>query len=165
MKYIPESDFEYAFVTMVNKLIFGHQTVLRPILMGLRGINSEDSVAKLHTLDKKLEENAEQRKVLVTLQTRGYLEPAVYNKGNNELLQEAERIQRQKESISRFINSDNINLHEVSELLQYATKAAMLKGFDGELFTRFVERILVYSRTEIGFELKCGITLKERLVR
>ena len=165
MKYIPESDFEYAFVTMMNKLIFGHQTVLRPLLMGLRGINSEDSVAKLHALDKKLEENAEQRKVLVTLQTRGYLEPAVYNKGNNELLQEAERIQRQKESISRFINSDNINLHEVSELLQYATKAAMLKGFDGELFTRFVERILVCSRTEIGFELKCGITLKERLVR
>ncbi len=40
----------------------------------------------------------------------------------------------------------------------------MLKGFDGELFTRFVERIHVYSREEIGFELKCGITLKERPV-
>ncbi|MDD4496083.1 MAG: recombinase family protein, partial [Eubacteriales bacterium] len=66
---------------------------------------------------------------------------------------------------SRFISSDNVNLHEVSELLQYATKSEMLNDFDGELFTRFVERILVYSRTEIGFELKCGITLKERLVR
>ena len=165
MKYIPGSDFEYAFVTMMNKLIFGHQVVLKPLLIGLRGINSEDSVAKLQELDKKLEENVEQRNVLVTLQTRGYLEPAVYNKGSNELLQEAARIQRQRESISRFINSDNINLHEVSELLQYTTKAEMLKDFDGELFTRFVERILVYSRTEIGFQLKCGITLKERLVR
>ena len=96
--------------------------------------------------------------------TKGYLEPAVYNKGNNELLQEAERIQRQKESLSRLINSDNINLHEVSELLQYATKSEMLNGFDGELFTRFVDRIHVYSRAVIGFELKCGITLKERLV-
>lgn len=107
LKYIPEPDFEYGFVTMMNKLIFGHQAVLRPLLMGLRGINSEDSVARLHDLDKKLEENAEQRKVLVGLMTKGYLEPAVFNKGNNELLQEAERIQRQKESISRFINSDN----------------------------------------------------------
>lgn len=165
MKYIPESDFEYAFVTMMNKLIYGHQTVLRPLLVGLRGINSEDSVAKLHDLDNKLEENAEQRKVLVGLMTKGYLDPAVYNKGNNELLQEAERIQRQKESISRFINSDNINLHEVSELLQYTTKAAMHTGFDGDILGRFVERIIVYSRTEIGFELKCGITLKERLVK
>ena len=165
LKYIPEPDFEYAFVTMMNKLIFGHQAVLRPLLMGLRGINSEDSVAKLHDLDKKLEENAEQRKVLVGLMNKDYLEPAVFKKGNNELLQEAERIKRQKESISRFINSDNINLHEVSELLQYATKSEMLNDFDGELFIHFVERILVYSRTEIGFELKCGITLKERLVR
>lgn len=165
MKYIPETDFEYAFVTMMNKLIYGHQTVLKPLLMGLRGINSEDSVAKLHDLGKKLEENAEQRKVLVGLMTKDYLEPAVFKKGNNELLQEAERIKRQKESISRFINSDNINLHEVGELLQYATKSQMLKCFDDELFTRFVERIIVYSRSEIGFKLKCGITLKERPVR
>ena len=165
MKYIPEPDFEYAFVTMMNKLIYGHQTVLKPLLMGLRGINSEDSVAKLHDLEKKLEENAEQRKVLVGLMTKDYLEPAVFKKGNNELLQEAERIKRQKKSISRFINSDNINLHEVGELLQYATKSQMLKCFDDELFTRFVERIIVYSRSEIGFKLKCGITLKERPVR
>lgn len=98
------------------------------------------------------------------LLTKGYLEPAVYNKGNNELLQETEQIQRQKESLLRFMNSDSRSLSEVSAILQYATKATMLKGFDGELFTRFVERIQVYSRTEIGFELKCGIILKEGLV-
>lgn len=165
MKYIPESNFEYAFVTMMNKLIFGHQTVLRPLLVSLRGMNSDDSLISIRELDKKLEENAEQRKVLVGLMTKGYLEPAVYNKGNNELLQEAERLQRQKESLVRFLSSDTQNLSEVSALLQYATKATMLTGFDGDIFKRFVERIIVYSRAEIGFELKCGITLKERLVK
>ncbi len=164
MKYIPESAFEYAFVTMMNKLIFGNQTVLRPLLISLRGVNSDESLESIRALDKKLEENAEQQKVLVGLMTKKYLEPAVYNKSNNELLREAERIQRQKESISRLINCDNRNLTEISELLQFTTKAEMLKGFDGELFTRFVERIHVYSREEIGFELKCGITLKERPV-
>lgn len=49
--------------------------------------------------------------------------------------------------------------------MQYATKASMLKDFDEDIFKRFVERIIVYSRSEIGFELKSGITLKERLVR
>lgn len=29
MKYVPESDFEYAFVTMMNKFIFGHEFVLK----------------------------------------------------------------------------------------------------------------------------------------
>lgn len=99
------------------------------------------------------------------LMTKKYLEPAVYKKSKNELLQEAERIRRQKESVTKFLNSDFKNLSEVGALLQYTSRASMLKEFDGELFTRFVERILVYSRTEIGFELKCGITLKERLVR
>lgn len=164
VKYIPDCAFEYAFVTMMNKLIFGHQTVLRPLLASLRGINTDGSLASIRELDRKLEENAEQRNVLVGLLTKGYLEPAVYNKGNNELLREAEKIQRQKESLLRFLNSDSQYLGEVSTLLQYATKAAILTGFEGELFTRFVERIHVYSRTEIGFELKCGITLKERLV-
>lgn len=163
MKYIRESDFEYAFITMMNKLIFGHQVVLKPLLVSLRGMNSDNSLASIRELDKKIEENAEQRKVLVGLMTKGYLEPAVYNKGNNELMQEAERLQRQKESLVRFLNSDTQHLSEVSELLHYTTKATMLTGFDGDLLKCFVERIIVYSRTEIGFELKCGITLKERL--
>ena len=165
MKYIRESDFEYAFITMMNKLIFGHEAVLKPLLVSLRSMNPDDSLISVRELDKKLEENTEQRKVLVGLMSKGYLEPAVYNKGNNELLQEAERLQRQKESLVNFINSDSQNLSEVSELLHYTSKANMLFGFDGDIFKRFVERIIVYSRTEIGFELKCGITLKERLVR
>jgi len=164
MKYIPESSLEYAFVTMMNKLIFGNQTVLKPLLFSLRGINSGDSQVKIRELELKLEENAEQQKMLVGLMTKKYLEPAVYKKSNNELLREAESIQRQIESISRLLNCDNRNLNEVSELLQYTTKAAMLKKFDGELLARFVERVLVCSRTEIKFELKCGIALTERLV-
>ncbi len=165
MKYVPESDLEYAFVTMMNKLIFGHEIVLKPLLISLRGMDSDETLENIRALDKKLEENAEQRNVLVGLMTKGYLEPAIYNKSNNELLQEAERLRRQKESITRFLNNDFQNLSEVSALLQYATKASMLTGFDGELFKRYVEKVLVYSREEIGFELKCGITLKERLVR
>ncbi|MGI6362107.1 MAG: recombinase family protein [Bacillota bacterium] len=165
MKYVPESDFEYAFVTMMNKLIFGHEFVLKPLLISLRGMNSDETLESIHALDKKLEENVEQRNVLVGLMTKKYLEPAVYNKSNNELLQEAERLRRQKESITRFLNNDFQNVSEVSALLQYATKASMLNGFDGNIFKRFVERVVVYSRSEIGFEFKCGITLKERLVR
>lgn len=134
MKYVPETDFEYAFVTMMNKLIFGHVVVLKPLLVSLRGMSSDETLENIRALDKKLEENTEQRNVLVGLMTKGYLEPAVYNKSNNELLQEAERLRRQKESITRFLNNDFQNLSEVSALLQYAAKTSMLKGFDGVHF-------------------------------
>lgn len=39
----------------------------------------------------------------------------------------------------------------------------MQTAFDDTLFTRFVHNIIVYSRTEIGFALKCGLTLRERI--
>ncbi|GED68029.1 resolvase [Brevibacillus reuszeri] len=164
MKYILDSDLEYAFIAMMNKLIFGHKLVLKPLLASLRGMNNRDSRTSIKELEKKLNENADQRKVLVGLMTKGYLDPAVYNKSNNELLQEAERLQRQKESFVRFLSSDSRYLNEVSELLHFTSKAAMLTSFDGELYSRFVERIRVISRTEIGFELRCGLTLKERMV-
>lgn len=165
MKYVTDSDFEYAFVTMMNKLIFSHQAVLKPLLLSLRGLNADDSLLSIQDIDKKLEENAEQQNVLVNLMTKGYLDRVVYKKSNNNLLQEADQLQRQKDSINRLLQSGNQHLSEVSALLQYATKATMLKHFDEDVFNSFVKRIIVYSRTEIGFELECGITLKERLVK
>lgn len=164
VKYIPESVLECAFVTMMNKLIFANQTVLKPLLFSLRGVNADDGMERIGELEKSLEENRRQQEMLVSLMSKGYLEPAVYKKSNNELLREAERIQHQKDSVSRLLSCDSQYLTEVSELLQYCTKAKMLRGFDGELFSRFVERIHVYEREKIGFEMKCGITLKERLV-
>lgn len=165
MKYVPDSDFEYAFVTMMNKLIFSHQTVLKPLLISLRSVNTDDSLVSIQDIDKKISENVEQQNVLVNLMTKGYLDRVVYKKSNNNLLQEAEQLQRQKESINRLLHSGNQHLNEVSALLQFATKVTMLKRFDEGVFNKFVERINVFSRTEIGFELKCGITLKERLVK
>lgn len=165
LKFVPESEIEYAFVTMMNKLTFGHKTILKPLMASLREMNSDTNAASIRDLDRKLRENAEQQKVLVSLMSKGYLEPAVYSKSNNELIQEAARVQRQKESTVQFLNSEGQHLNEVGELLRYATKGTMLHGFDGEVFSRFVQRIIVYSRSEIGFELKCGITLKERLTK
>jgi DNA invertase Pin-like site-specific DNA recombinase len=165
MKFITDTSIEYAFVTMMNKIIFGHKTVLRPLLFALRGLDCEESLISIQDLDKKLEENTDQQNVLINLMTKGYLDRAVYKKSNNNLLQEAERLKRQKDSINRLLESGNQHLSEVSELLQYATKAAMLTRLDEEVFTRFVERVVVYSRSDVGFELKCGLTLKERLVK
>ena len=164
LKYIKEAALEYAFVTMMNKLIFGHAFVLKPLLASLRTLHSNDSITVIQDLDTKLAENAEHQKTLAYLLTKKYLEPAMYQKGNNELLQEAEHWQHQKDSLVDFLNDDNKTVHDTRELLQYTCKAKMLTGFDEAVFQQFVEQILAYSRTNIGFKLKCGITLRERLV-
>lgn len=148
---------------MINKLIFGHREVLNPLLCSLRNESRGEDNLQIQELDRQLEDKKEQRQVLVSLMTKGCLEPAVYNKRNNELLQEKECLGRQKEALLASLHSDTEQLKEVRQLLHFTSKATMLSAFDGALFTRFVKRIVVYSRTEIGFTLKCGITLQERL--
>jgi len=59
-------------------------------------MNSENAIEAIKAIDKSLEENALQRNVLVELMAKGYLEPAIYNKSNNDLLQEAERFAGKK---------------------------------------------------------------------
>lgn len=127
-------------------------------------MNSEDSLVRIQKIDKKIEENGEQQNVLSGLRAKGYLDPAVYKKGNNELLNELERLKQQKESLMRLLSSDDETQKVVNELLRFTSKFPMLLEFNRDVFDRFVDHIIVYSRNEVRFELKCGIILKERLV-
>lgn len=165
MQFIRNDAIEAAFITMMNKLLYGHRTILRPLLDALRSANDTGAFHKVAELESRMEEALERSRVLTGLMTKGYLEPALFNKEKNALETELENLQRQKDSLSRVLNGNLMKTEEVSRLLKFASKAEMSSDFDGDLFEEYVDRVVVYSRTEIGFELKCGLTLKERLVR
>ena len=61
------------------------------------------------------------------------------------------------------VNGDLTKVEEVRRLLKFVRISEMITAYDDELFESFVDRIIVNSREEFGFELKCGITLKERM--
>jgi|GEM_PF-4860534 hypothetical protein len=54
-------------------------------------------------------------------------------------------------------------LHSLKNL-KFALGSRMLTEYSDETFLSHVEGIIVFSREEIIFELKCGLKLKERLV-
>lgn len=58
---------------------------------------------------------------------------------------------------------DNAKVSELNSLLRFVEKSNMLLCFDVELFSRHVSCIVVNSRQEVGFELKCGLMLRERM--
>ena len=64
-----------------------------------------------------------------------------------------------------MLNSSLSHAEAVNTLLKFTSKAEMLTIFQEEAFYEYVDRIVVYSRKEVGFELKCGLTLREGLVR
>ncbi len=163
-KYITDDALKLAFVTMMNKLVFGHQMVLRPLLQSLRGLNAQSRLLKIEELETAIEKNREQKQVLTNLMASGYLEPALFNKESNELAAEAEALRQEKDGLMRSVNGDMVKIEELQRLLRFTSKGTMMTEFDDEIFLSFVERITVLSRKEVVFEWKCGLSLKERLV-
>lgn len=161
--FIREIDFEVAFVNMMNKLIFSKKVLLKPFLNSLKSIDQANPLTRINELELALEQNFDRRQILTNLLSKQYIEPALYAKQNSELLVEAEELRNEKEALYRSVNGELQNAEAVGRLLKHANNCDYLEEFDAEAFEAHVDHIIVYNRNEIGFELKCGLTLKERL--
>ena len=99
MKYVRECDLEYAFTTMMNKLIFARREVLDTLLDGIRGDTNKENLRLIDGIDRKLEKNAERRQILTAIMTRGYLEPALFTQESNDLAAEADALTAEKDRL------------------------------------------------------------------
>lgn len=93
----------------------------------------------------------------------GYIDRIIYGRENNELLMQAENYRREIDILESRILGEDSRLDELKKLMGFTENSHMLREFDDELFSKYVSRIIVFSRNEVGFELKCGLTLKERI--
>lgn len=164
MKYITDAALKRAFGVMMNKLVSGHQTILRPLLNSLRGLNDKERLLRIEELETQIEKNMEQRQVLTNLMAGGYLEPALFNRESNTLASEAETLRQEKDSLVRSVNGDMEKADELQKLIRFVSKGTMLTEFDDGVFLEYVDKVTVLSRNEAVFELKCGLFLRERLV-
>jgi hypothetical protein len=94
---------------------------------------------------------------------QGYIDQIVFNRENNELLTQAAVYHNDINVINATMTGDNSKRVDAERLLHFVERGSMLNSFDEELFTRFVDHIQVYSRHELGFIMKCGLTLKEMI--
>jgi len=69
------------------------------LLKNIKAINYSGYHDEIHELESKIEDNAERSQVLTGLMTKGYLDPALFNKQNNELLKELQLLKNQKENL------------------------------------------------------------------
>lgn len=163
MLYIKDEDIKIALVRMMRKLQTCQEQVLKPFIVGLKGSNNKDRLYQVLDLESQLEKNQEQQNVMVSLMSAGYIEPALYHSERTALLAEADRLIKDKELISKSVNGDLTHLEEAKKLQRYLAKRKHLVEYDDALFNDYVESIVVKSRSEISFKLKCGLNLAERL--
>mgnify|MGYP001110062486 CR=1 FL=1 len=56
------------------------------------------------------------------------------------------------------------HLEEAQKLLRFMAKKNNVIEYDDTLIQDYIEHIVVQTRNEVIFELKCGLRLPERLV-
>lgn len=164
MKYITDDGIKTAFLTIINKLIFAHQIVLKPLLRNLQGLDDKDRLLQIQEYETKLEKNMEQRQVLTSLMASGLLEPALFNSENNILIQEREMLEAEKNKLMHSVSGDRTKFDALEKLIKYVSGSEMLIDYEDDVFLAHVDKITVVSREKIVFELKCGLELKERMV-
>ena len=164
MLYIRDEDIKKALVRMMRKLQACHEQVLKPFVAGLKGTNNKERLHQVLELEAQIEKNLEQQNVMVNLMSAGYIEPELYHAERNALLMEADRLSKEKDRISKSINGDLTHLEEAQKLLRFMAKKNNVIEYDDVLMQDYIDRIVVQSRSEVIFELKCGLRLPERLV-
>ena len=164
MKYIADESVKTAFVTMLRKLFLTKTEVLQPFVQVLNGGKDKDKLVKLKELEDQLEKNVEQKQVLTGLMSSGSLEPGVFNQQLKVLEEEGGRLLKQKDALSRRIGANMAGAEEAVKLLAFLSGGGPAESFDGDTFQGYTDQIVVISREEIEFRLKCGLRLRERLV-
>ena len=165
MKYITDEGVKTAFVTMMNKLHYGSDFVLKSLLYSVRTMNRTESMERIYELESELDKSLEQKHLLTELLAKGYLDQVVYQQALADLKRSSESLRTEKDNLTRVAGNEITICEEVKELMKFLDREGFMQEYDDEIFLRFVNQIIVYSREEIGFELKCGLILKERLVK
>lgn len=161
MMFIKDEAIKAAFVTMMNKLIFGCKQVLVPYYDALSLADTDESLQGILDLKNELQRNSDRKNDLRKLRVKGFLDAAMYNQELRRVEMESEEIRAKMKCIDRA--GENGDIKETKKLLRFAESAEMLTEFSDELFTEYVDSIIVYTRTCIGFRLRCGLTLKEEV--
>lgn len=163
MLYIRNDDLEHAYLTMMNKLIFSRKVLLTPLLEQLKSTSEDDGIRRIRELERLLLQITEQRKTLQRLMAQGYLDQIIFTQQKNELMTQTEVCKAEIEMLQNSSGQVASRIAELQKLLYFTEHSDMLQEFNEELFTEYADRIIVYSREEIGIQLKCGLTLRERM--
>lgn len=163
MKFIRDKDVKLAFVTLINKLIFGKDRILMPLLETLKRVDSKEEVAKINKIEESLEKLKEREEVLNKLMTSGVLEASIYTKEAMGITSEEKDLLKEKEISKKAIHGNDEEIRELEKLIGILSKTDMLKSFDDDLFKEIVDKIVITTRETFDFYLKCGLVLREEV--
>ena len=122
-----------------------------------------DTYGRLNEIEELLEKNQTRKQQITQFFSKSLLDPAVFAAESDSLDEEAARLEVERKLLTQQLNGGHDQKKALEKLLKYTAKGRALMKFDDGLFTEHVDHIIVFSRTEIGFAMKCGPVFRERI--
>lgn len=159
MKFIKDSEIRVALQTMMNKLKFGEDDLLTPLIEALNEVDKMRGLDELRKIDMDIRNIQDQKNFLMNLRTKDLITPAQYTQEVNALLVKESSLKSGREIILSEEYGERDHIEQLQELVKD------LDNQDTDLiFENHVEKMTVLSRDRVLIELKCGLSLEERLV-
>ncbi|MBS4761207.1 recombinase family protein [Carnobacteriaceae bacterium zg-ZUI252] len=164
MKYVEEEAIQIAFITMMNKLLFSKEFILKPLQKHIQYDNDSSNGMKLKVLQSELEDVQMKLKEAQSLFQREYLNYISYQNLELDLMQENDRIVK-KINYLKMMDSQKVSIQQhLDILLQRLNCSQYWTEYDENLVAEVIEQINIISRQCVQFVLKCGLTIEERLI-
>lgn len=161
-KSIKEYRIEWAFLTMLNKLIFAKDEILKPLLEQNVESRSRIDKKKAHRLREELQNIIRQLRTLDELKAKGLLNDKNHHMAREEALKEKVEKEREIELLDLNQKETAYENDGLMKLYRFTKKHENLSHFDDELFEKLVSFAEIDGRESITFHLVSGLRLKER---
>lgn len=154
---------EAAFMTMMNKLTYAKKQILDPLQGRLTASDDKDSV-RLDEIETALEKCLERKQNANMFYSKGFLDNSVYSEEMISIADEETTLKKERKKILKRISNTPDREKALTALMKYASKGISITEYDEHLLDEHVDHIVIYSRDELGFVMKCGPEFRERMV-
>ena len=164
---IPETEITAAVQRLYHKLKSHSEEILAPILAQLIELREKElrSNRKLGDLDNEIAQLTEQNLVLVRLQSKGYVDSALFISQSGELDGKLRELRRLRRRIIDASGEDG-QIKATEAMLDYLEGGPeFMETLTEEIFESLVAHITVQSETQLNITLHNGLTLKETIER
>ena len=159
-KQISEKAVYDAFIQMYNRLVKNKEYILDRMLKQLKDLKEARNKQnrEFHNITEEISTLTGQIMEIERLNSRGYLEPALYHERKNILNSQIVELKRERKR-ARGRDECSITIKETEKICEYIHKNGSIEGFDETAFKNIVNRIIAKNNI-LTFELKNGMKLR-----
>lgn len=164
---ISQAELTKAILRLTNKLKQGCNDILLPLIEQLKELREKELRAnrKVNDIDKEIAQLTEQNHVLVRLQSKGYVDSALYLSQLDEIDRKLKDLRRLRRRIMEA-TAEDAQIVATEGMMDFLDATPdFTEELSEDIFESLVERITVASEIEVKIRLHNGLELSEAIER